>query len=385
MTTAFARRPTPSSAAAKKPKPRPEQKPSRGAADAEQVPVLIRLPDLTESAAKVETPIRRLAADSTAADLPPKLHVPEAIETQESPHEVGDSSDRTVQTLPFQKPPQERPREHRPPFWADVRIPRAATHAVIALSLIGVFVFAYLAIVGAGAKPEPATLPTAVDIGPGVQPEAHLDVATSTPPALPAEAVDVARTSGDTIAPPAAAPATARPPATPALEPSSPPEAVAQETPTEPADPPVSEEPATPPQPLIDAPANSTNVTETSPPPTAPPQDAGQAAAPPLTPDPAAPTVRPTAAPPTNSTTDLPLIPDSVSPEANVESPMLPPYPVTNPATYQYPVDYHLRLERLARGPQAEWEPSAPGGPYEQAGPVSTARLHPPIEPPPYR
>jgi hypothetical protein len=60
-------------------------------------------------------------------------------------------------------------------------------------------------------------------------------------------------------------------------------------------------------------------------------------------------------------------------------------YPVTNPATFQYPVDYHERL--LPRAPSLGTQSVQPAprgaGLYDRS--PSTARLQPPIEPPPVR
>jgi hypothetical protein len=70
-------------------------------------------------------------------------------------------------------------------------------------------------------------------------------------------------------------------------------------------------------------------------------------------------------------------------------------YPETNPATFQYPVDYHLRLPSQTRIPARETDEMGTGGPLFN-GPMAggaaangwqpnTARLQPRLEPPPIR
>jgi hypothetical protein len=70
-------------------------------------------------------------------------------------------------------------------------------------------------------------------------------------------------------------------------------------------------------------------------------------------------------------------------------------YPETNPTTFQYPVDYHLRLRSQTPAPAGEIDEMGTGGPAFN-GPMAgraaangwqpnTARLQPRIEPPPVR
>jgi hypothetical protein len=69
-------------------------------------------------------------------------------------------------------------------------------------------------------------------------------------------------------------------------------------------------------------------------------------------------------------------------------------YPDTNPTTFQYPVDYHLRLPSQTRAPARGIDETGTGGPAFN-GPAdgaaangwqpNTARLQPRIEPPPVR
>jgi len=70
-------------------------------------------------------------------------------------------------------------------------------------------------------------------------------------------------------------------------------------------------------------------------------------------------------------------------------------YPETDPATFQYPPDYHLRLRGRGEPPTRPFRETGGGGPrfngpatnatMAGGGPPSTARLQPPIEPPPVR
>ena len=60
-------------------------------------------------------------------------------------------------------------------------------------------------------------------------------------------------------------------------------------------------------------------------------------------------------------------------------------YPVTNPTTFQYPPDYHERLQPHARSLESQNAWPAPSGAGLYDRPQTTARLQPPIEPPPMR
>jgi hypothetical protein len=60
-------------------------------------------------------------------------------------------------------------------------------------------------------------------------------------------------------------------------------------------------------------------------------------------------------------------------------------YPVTNPATFAYPPDYHQRLQSQSRGRELPGHRPAPVGTGQDDRQPSTARLQPRIEPPPTR
>ena len=95
-----------------------------------------------------------------------------------------------------------------------------------------------------------------------------------------------------------------------------------------------------------------------------------------------------------DSTANTPLTsgPMAGDPQASVGGDR---YPVTNPATFQYPADYHERLGRQAQGPAPDINGAGAGGPTyygptasgtrPYGWPPDTARLQPRIEPPPMR
>jgi hypothetical protein len=88
--------------------------------------------------------------------------------------------------------------------------------------------------------------------------------------------------------------------------------------------------------------------------------------------------------PSVDGSAEQPLVPGEAGPAANRSATSQPDYPATNPASYQYPADYH---ERLLSPPGTYGSPqNSPwsGGAGDSQRP-STARLQPRIEPPPIR
>jgi hypothetical protein len=81
---------------------------------------------------------------------------------------------------------------------------------------------------------------------------------------------------------------------------------------------------------------------------------------------------------------DSPAAPEATSEQESVDEAVVITYPTTNPATFQYPADYHLRLAPNQQPGLRQTEPSPEGGSLYQ-WPANTARLQPRIEPPPIR
>lgn len=343
------------------------------------MPVLIRLPEL-----HVE-PEPKADHEVMAAEDPPRATIPllaatfvpgpsPALGAEPSRSKAGGAvSGETASTDVM--PPPGRPRR----YWPRIQPPRWAIRGGIALGLVAVLATAFLAIVGQASKSNPT-----------VAEGETTSVAISPPSTVPADE----RPAPPTLPAPPAPPAPPTPPTSPTLD-------AAAVTPTSGSvAPDVAEkkqEPVT--QPADAAGGNGGQAERPS---------AKTAESPPTSADPAPtpgsqdkpaqqePTVPAVAVGGLNSggQANVPALPAANAPQpltsetpqrdagAGVDSHN---YPVTDPATFQYPPDYHLRLQRQARGPESlnAWPAPSGAGPSDRR-PI-TARLQPRIEPPPMR
>lgn len=99
---------------------------------------------------------------------------------------------------------------------------------------------------------------------------------------------------------------------------------------------------------------------------------------------PAEPVLGPASSTPLNAPAE-PLTAEATASNADAAGGEVYSYPVTNPATFQYPVDYHERLQPQTRSGASPNARPAPSGAGVSDRPPSTARLQPRIEPPPVR
>ncbi len=373
MTTAKSRRPATAAG------------PQRGASakksgrSHEPIPVLIRLPELhlepesaeedgfTEDASSTTIPLKAAPLESAPLESGPppgsQAQVP-----QPGASAVGGRESVAAAGWPSFS--------GRLPSWSEFRVPRPALRGGIALGLVAVLVIAFLAISGPPPKPGP---PVAQGKGaPAV--ELPAPSTEGVPPAGPPAQVGLAAPPAiDTAAGSAAS-------AAPAKDAAKQKEDSTEEAPAaaatggggddnkqSPVDVAPSGEPPAAPAPAPEQPeatalqqATATAAQERPPAPASAP-DAGNP---------------PSAPVPADTGPLLPSEAASGEPGAAGEAYR---YPVTNPATFQYPVDYHERL--LPRVPSlgAQGVPPAPSGAGLSDRSPSTARLQPPIEPPPVR
>ena len=115
-----------------------------------QIPVLIRLPDVSELV--VTTQESHIAWQNSLAQ-------PEAVSAVgESRAEPTPDAQRSSETSTGCETPKARSSESTKVqdmwSWSDFRLPSSVVHAAVALSLIAVFVVAYMVIVGGGDSTE---------------------------------------------------------------------------------------------------------------------------------------------------------------------------------------------------------------------------------------
>jgi len=267
----------------------------------------------------------------------------------------------------------------RLPSWSEFRVPRPTLRGGIALGLVAVLVIAFLAISGPSPKPGP---PVAQGEGaPAVElPAVELPAASTegVPPAGPSVQVGL-------VAPPVidTAPGSAAS-AAPAKDAAKQKEGSTEEAPAaaarggggdnkqSPVDAAPAGGPPAAPAPAPEQPEATALQQATA---TAAQERTASAAASDAVNKPSAPVPADTG----------PLLASEAAPGEPGAAGEVVSYPVTNPATFQYPVDYHERLLRRAPSLGAQGVQPAPSGAGLYDRSPSTARLQPPIEPPPVR
>lgn len=357
MTTAKTRRP----ATAAGP-PRGVRQTKSGIAH-EPIPILIRLPELQaepEPRADNEAVTAEAGPRAAIPLLPtPMVPGPRPASIAESPRpNAGAARGETASDAAM--PPPNRRRLS----WSRLRPPRWAVRGGTALALLAVLVFAYSAIVGPSRKSNSAVAEGEMTSDEILPPSGLPAVGLPAPPAPAAqETAAISPTSGD------AAQGVAQEEKQPAAKPAN--EAGGNGGKAEPP----SENTAKSTAPSTDPTSTSSPQEESVPQdPTRPAAAAGrlnlggQANAP-----------APTAA-------DTPLPLTSGSPQRDTDAGVdAHNYPMTDPATFQYPPDYHLRLQGQARGPESLNAWPVPHGAGQSDREPITARLQPRIEPPPVR
>ncbi len=346
----------------------------------EPIPVLIRLPELNmepnpETGDDVrEQDTARLTVPLIATPPNSGPSIASHIEAPPASTEVA-ASEQSDEAIGVPLP------SRRLAPWSELRLPPWAVHGGIAIGLVAVLVIAYLAIVGRSPSSETAVTDTGLESPAPSRPSGVPSAGLAAPPALDfateqdtghkteqqpvrgassalekSPAVHVGggaeqkpAETAESPTPSLQAPQTASPQEMSLEQPQKKPEELAPEIP----------QPTTPPQDRMGTDTATTATTAVDP-------------------------TRQPAAAPADTETNLPLTsgPTADGPNnlGNVYN-----YPVTNPATFQYPPDYHEYLRPQAADPGSQNSgPTARGvGPYD--GRPSTARLQPPIDPPPMR
>ncbi|HPM80441.1 MAG TPA: hypothetical protein PLF81_07055 [Candidatus Anammoximicrobium sp.] len=357
MTTAKTRRP----ATAAGP-PRGVRQTKSGTAH-EPIPILIRLPELQaepEPRADNEAVTAEAGPRATIPLLPTPMDPgPRPASSAESPRPNAGAARGEIASDAAMPPPHRRRLS-----WSRLRPPRWAVRGGTALALLAVLVIAYSAIVGPSPKSNSAVAEGEMTSDEILPPSGLPAVGLPAPPAPAAqETAAIPPTSGDAAQDvakeerqPTAKPANeaggnggqAEPPSADAAKAAAP--SADQTATSSPQEEPVPQDPTGP-----AAAAGGLNL-------------GGQANVP-----------APAAA-------DTPLPLTSGTPQhdtgAGVDAHH---YPVTDPATFQYPPDYHLRLPGQARGSESLNAWPAPSGAGQADREPITARLQPRIEPPPVR
>jgi hypothetical protein len=260
------------------------------------------------------------------------------------------------------------PAGRRLPPWSEFRVPRSALHGGLALGLVAILVIAFLAISGGSPKPGP-TLADG-EMAPVVTLPAA-STADVLPPGLPAPPGVPAPP-----APEAAAGAAAS--ASPVKDVAKQEEAPIEDSPKATAAGGGDAQPS--PGGTVESAESSAAPARTpSQPKETAPQDRTGTAAPAPGPDSSS---KPNA--PAGIGSGSSLTSEAPAGDAGAAGEVYS-YPVTNPTTFQYPPDYHERLRPHARSMELQNAWPAPSGAGTYDRPPSTARLQPPIEPPPMR
>lgn len=329
----------------------------------EPIPVLIRLPELRiepetkadglippeDEASRVAIPLLATPADSLR---PPAAHA--ELSRPDAAAIAG--GEPALAAVPS-------PVWHRP-SWSEFRLPRWAVHGGIALGLIAVLVVAYFAIAGRSTKSD-TTLTEDRMTSPADQPPSTVPpVVLSAPPGPVAEPAAPGRAGKEPEAAKQAEPAGTL------LELQA--EAAGSNLSQPPQQ--AAEAVGSPPPAAVQAQTSSTPqaVIPQGPALTAAAADAPRADTPAEAP------------PPADADSRSPLAAGAPAGEGGVAGDV-PRYPVTNPATFQYPPEYHLRLQKQTRGGASLNTGAASGGAGQDDWQPSTARLQPRIEPPPVR
>jgi hypothetical protein len=380
MTTAKTRRSGTTAGAREGRIPKPASRAS------EAIPVLIRLPrlvtepDLGEAcyAAEDEAEIR--------TTIPLQTRVPDPARSLPVPDDVHATTDSNGLGMPKGSAFLLHTMAPRTAPWLSFRFPRWAVRAAIAAGLIAVFVLAFSAIRGPTDNSDKVADFDSADAFPvpGIPALETSPVPMSLPPLS-----STAPTAPTAVAPDAKTPASG--------EPVKDVPGIAKEADGVTETIPASSEIA---QRQVNQNAPGTGESQAplpaSPETSASPTDAAPAEPAPAIPTPAGPpvTAELNAAETASAEANLPLIGQPAATEP-VTPADLPSYPETNPTTFQYPPDYHLRLRSQTGSPARGIDEAGTGGPYFN-GPTTnaaaangwqpnTARLQPRIEPPPIR
>ena len=330
-----------------------------------EVPILIRLPDL--QTVRSDVPREDVASGSQAVS-PPKVECPSDASEQDAGAESSAVAVPKRRRFRLVRHGRTRVRAWMRRGWSPPQIPRPVRHAGILVGAVGLVVACYLVINGNRSEERPSSAePT--------------DLVENDPLSPPE---DPLRMSMLPLLPPAPRGAEDRPARdqTPiglpiSLQQRSPdstagtPLVAETSTPIEslkPAEDSEADAPRVAKVPVIgeDAPDTSaTSEAEDGPPATAEPNTTEMVVAP-------------------DAGQDSPPAPEATSEQESVDEAVVITYPSTNPATFQYPADYHLRLAPNQQPGLRQTEPSPEGGSLYQ-WPANTARLQPRIEPPPIR
>lgn len=352
----------------------------------EAIPVLIRLPRLVTEPEPGEGCYPAEDEAEIRATIPLQGRVPDPAPSLPVPNEVRTTTDSNAFSKPTGADFLRQTLAPRTATWLSFRFPRWVIRAGIAAGLIAVFVLAFSAIRGPSENSDKVAESDAADtmLVPGIPaletspvPLAMPSVPSTapTPPmAVAAEAkapTPGAPTKGDPGIANQAEELTAGIPASPAV----PQPEVNQNAPAPGA-------PQPPLPPLPESPASTRDAAPVDPAPAIP-----AAAGPPIT-------AELDAAEAVRAEANLPLTSEPAAAEPPTPA-GLQRYPETNPTTFQYPPDYHLRLRSQTRAPARGIDETGAGrpgfnGPTTNAAAANgwqpnTARLQPRIEPPPIR
>lgn len=398
MTTAFAQEQAqqPSSA-----QDRQEQPHDTG----NQIPVLIRLPDLATSTITVQAGSQLESDRQELASSPQVAQADGNAEREQS----TTKAERVATTSELPKTAQRQ--EKDVPWWSEFRVPPAVIHAAVALSLVAVFIIAYMAIVGSGDKAKEIAADKnqkemASNAGNGkasAQEDSALDFDSFVPkgPQKPAAGgTSPAKPAGDAAKQPAAQQSGGAA-KQPAAKPNQPPAkklpgAAAKQLAAKLKQSSAKKPPAGAGAAAVAAKEQASHIQQAEFESPADSSAGRPASKPPLN---QVQTDRPQGfrnenlAPQNLAVNNLrendpskqPLISGETARAANQPTSLPPVYPMTNPASYQYPADYHERLLSPADAQDSpRSSPWSGGGAGDDQRP-STARLQPRIEPPPIR
>ena len=350
----------------------------------EAIPVLIRLPRLVTEPEPGEVCCPAEDEAEIRATIPLQGRVPDPAPSLPVSDEVRTTTDSKAFGKPTEATFLLHTRAPRTAPWLSFRFPRWAIRAGIAAGLIAVFVLAFSAIRGPTNNSDKVADFDTVDALPlpGIPALETSPVPLSMPP-LPSTAPTAPTAAApDAETPAPGAPAESAPgiakEADGVTETIPAPSAVAQPQVNQNA--PGTGEPQAPLPPSPESPVSTT--------------DAVPAAAAPAIPAAGGPPVTAELNAAETAQANLPLISQPAATEPATPAD-LQSYPETNPTTFQYPPDYHLRLRSQTGAPARGVDEMGTGGPYFN-GPTTnaaaangwqpnTARLQPRIEPPPIR
>jgi hypothetical protein len=331
------------------------------------VPVLIRLPDLSEALASAETSQVSPTAERNlkfqtplAPATPPSATAAVVHRPDEARNTIVDASipEQDGQSTPAKSPAMA---SGVAAPWSRFPVPRPVVHTAVAVGLLGILILAYLAIVGGGdsSREVAGDKPAGIDALDSSFTHDHSTVHEDESPDAHGAPLLPAESQKATSSPPSAATAVEL----------SDLEAPAAST-TDVKDKEEIEAPSFPEPPVENPPAAADRSLQEPEQGADEPGDVRQPGIP--------------FGPPQEDLPEAPAAADFAN-SGSVDQPSAGSYPVTNPATFQYPADYHERL-----GFQTEASPGQPSSPRTDGSgdygwQPSTARLQPRIDPPPIR